>query len=465
MMCGPTRDSDYFLGADCSARRQPTRLVVVRRVLVAANAIVVRKPDCTALDDGNSRGPTNARRTPKLREKTRCGNQRQIAPSVRSFLMVGAHMLIGYVRVSKSDGSQTLSPQRDALLAAGVGPKRIYEDLASGRSDARPGLAACLKALQPGDTLMLWKLDRLGRDLRHLVNTVEDLRVRGIGLKVLTGAGAQIDTTTANGRLAFGIFAAFAEFERELIAERTQAGLAAARARGRPVAARARWIGRHCRWRWRRCRTRRPVAAEVAKRLGLTTTTLYTYVNGDGSPKAAGQALLDGQPRDGGPKMPTGNLAYDRFAAAASIAAMSIFLIVIMASKARFAAARPGRSSSGRAAARRDLPGEAPAVLAPAAGALLAAVADDRVPVTVGLFLVFGEDHEAHRFVRLEIRAAIQADERPPKDGEFDGEFLALLPTRKIAGSRVHPPTWLSGKSRRRTRPPCVLLRGRTTGR
>src|SRR5512144_2476138 len=135
-------------------------------------------------------------------------------------------MLIGYVRVSKSDGTQTLAPQRDALLAAGVAPERIYEDLASGRSDARPGLAACLKALQPGNTLVIWKLDRLGRDLRHLVNTVEDLRVRGVGLKVLAGAGAQIDTNTANGRLAFGIFAAFAEFERELIADRTQAGLA-----------------------------------------------------------------------------------------------------------------------------------------------------------------------------------------------------------------------------------------------
>lgn len=87
-------------------------------------------------------------------------------------------MLIGYVRVSKSDGSQTLAPQRDALLAAGVAPERIYEDLASGRSDARLGLAACLKALQPGNTLVIWKLDQLGRDLRHLVNTVEDLRVR-----------------------------------------------------------------------------------------------------------------------------------------------------------------------------------------------------------------------------------------------------------------------------------------------
>ena len=123
----------------------------------------------------------------------------------------GAAMLIGYVRVSKSDGTQTLAPQRDAMLAAGVDPARIYEDLASGRHDARPGLIACLKAIQPGNTLVLWKLDRLGRDLRHLVNTVEDLRTRGVGLKVLTGAGAQIDTATANGRLAFGIFAAFAD--------------------------------------------------------------------------------------------------------------------------------------------------------------------------------------------------------------------------------------------------------------
>ena len=116
------------------------------------------------------------------------------------------------------------------MLAAGVKPERIHQDLASGWHDARPGLLACFKALQPGNTLVLWKLDRLGRDLKHLVSTAEDLRKRGVGLKVLAGAGAQIDATTANGRLAFGIFAAFAEFERELIAERTRAGLAAARA-------------------------------------------------------------------------------------------------------------------------------------------------------------------------------------------------------------------------------------------
>jgi DNA invertase Pin-like site-specific DNA recombinase len=203
-------------------------------------------------------------------------------------------LLIGYARVSKADGSQTVAPQRDALLAAGVGPERIYEDLASGRNDARPGLSACLKALQSGNTLVVWKLDRLGRDLRHLVNTVEDLRERGVGLKVLTGAGAQIDTTSANGRLAFGIFAAFAEFERELIAERTQAGLAAARARARGrLGGRPRKMDRATlTMAMAAMADPKAVASDIAKRLGITTTTLYTYVNGDGSPKAAGTALL-----------------------------------------------------------------------------------------------------------------------------------------------------------------------------
>lgn len=142
-------------------------------------------------------------------------------------------MLIGYMRVSKADGSQATDLQRDALIAAGVDPAHLYEDQASGKREDRPGLASCLKALRSGDTLVVWKLDRLGRDLRHLINTVHDLTGRGVGLKVLTGHGAAIDTTTAAGKLVFGIFAALAEFERELIAERTIAGLASARARGR----------------------------------------------------------------------------------------------------------------------------------------------------------------------------------------------------------------------------------------
>ena len=202
-------------------------------------------------------------------------------------------MLIGYVRVSKSDGSQTLAPQRDALLAAGVDPSRIYEDLASGRKDDRPGLVACLKALQPGNTLVVWKLDRLGRDLKHLVTTVDDLRARNVGLKVLAGAGAQIDTTTANGRLFFGIFAALAEFERELIAERTRAGLIAARARGR-LGGRPRKMDRTTLMlAMAAMADPKANAADVARRLGMTTTTLYAYVNGDGTVKQAGQAVFD----------------------------------------------------------------------------------------------------------------------------------------------------------------------------
>jgi DNA invertase Pin-like site-specific DNA recombinase len=203
-------------------------------------------------------------------------------------------MLIGYARVSKADGSQVLDLQRDALLSAGVSSDRMYEDLSSGRRDERPGLCACLKALQPGNTLVVWKLDRLGRDLKHLVVTVDRLREQGIGLRVLAGAGAQIDTATANGRLFFGIFAALAEFERELIAERTRAGLAAARARGRKGGRPRKMDRATLMMAMAAMSDPSAKAADVARRLGMTTTTLYTYVNGDGSPKAAGRALLDG---------------------------------------------------------------------------------------------------------------------------------------------------------------------------
>ena len=140
-------------------------------------------------------------------------------------------MLIGYARVSTADGSQSLDLQRDALRAEGVDAVNVYHDFASGVRDDRPGLDSCVRALRTGDVLVVWKLDRLGRTLAHLVNTVQDLSARGVSLRVLTGQGAQIDTTTAAGRLVFGIFAALAEFERELIRERTLAGLTAARNR------------------------------------------------------------------------------------------------------------------------------------------------------------------------------------------------------------------------------------------
>lgn len=201
-------------------------------------------------------------------------------------------MLIGYVRVSKADGSQTTDLQRDALELAGVDSKHLYEDRASGKREDRPGLAACLKALREGDTLAVWKLDRLGRDLRHLINTVHDLTARGVGLKVLTGHGAAINTTNAAGKLVFGIFAALAEFERELISERTLAGLASARARGRKG-------GRPFKMTTTKLRLARAAmgqpetkVGDLCDELGITRQTLYRHVSPKGELRPDGEKLL-----------------------------------------------------------------------------------------------------------------------------------------------------------------------------
>ena len=202
-------------------------------------------------------------------------------------------MKIGYMRVSKSDGSQKLTLQKDALLADGVEENRIYHDLASGRKDKRPGLEACMKALQSGNTLVIWKLDRLGRDLKHLVTLVDELSNRDVGLKVLTGNGAQIDTTTANGKLFFGIFAALAEFERELIRERTKAGLEAARARGRKGGRPRKMDKATLMIAIKALEDKSITVQEVAKSLDMTTTTLYVYLNGDGSLKEQGYNLMN----------------------------------------------------------------------------------------------------------------------------------------------------------------------------
>jgi DNA invertase Pin-like site-specific DNA recombinase len=201
-------------------------------------------------------------------------------------------MLVGYMRVSKADGSQTTDPQRDALVAAGVDAERLYEDRASGRRDDRPGLVACLKSLRAGDTLVVWKLDRLGRDLHHLVNTVHDLTARGIGLKVLTGQGAAIDTTTAAGKLVFGIFAALAEFERELISERTIAGLASARARGRTGGRPFTMTPAKVRLAMASMGKPDTKVAELCKELGISRQTLYRHVSPNGEPRPDGARVL-----------------------------------------------------------------------------------------------------------------------------------------------------------------------------
>lgn len=135
-------------------------------------------------------------------------------------------MLIGYVRVSTNDQNTAL--QRNALECAGC--EQIFEDKISGKSTSRPGLKRALKTLSEGDTLVVWKLDRLGRSMRHLVTLTEELRQRGVNFRSMTDS---IDTSTPMGRFFFHIMGALAEMERELIVERTRAGLAAARQAGR----------------------------------------------------------------------------------------------------------------------------------------------------------------------------------------------------------------------------------------
>ena len=136
---------------------------------------------------------------------------------------------IGYARVSK--GVQDLSLQLDALKQQGCRKNHVFVDKVSGARSKRPGLDACLEALQTGDVLHVWRLDRLGRSMPHLITLVEELQTRGVGFRSV--CDGVIDTTTASGDLVFHIFSALAQFERRLIQERTQAGLKAARARGK----------------------------------------------------------------------------------------------------------------------------------------------------------------------------------------------------------------------------------------
>jgi DNA invertase Pin-like site-specific DNA recombinase len=200
-------------------------------------------------------------------------------------------MLIGYMRVSKVDGSQDVALQWDALLAAGVGEGNLYQDQASGNRDDRPGLVACLRALRDGDTLVVWKLDRLGRSLPHLVATVHNLTERGVGFKCLTGA--PIDTTSASGKLVFAIFAGLAEFERDLIRERTMAGLASARARGRMGGRPAVMTAAKVRLAQAGMANRDTNVGVLCKELGISRQTLSRMVAPDGTLRPDGQRVLE----------------------------------------------------------------------------------------------------------------------------------------------------------------------------
>ena len=201
-------------------------------------------------------------------------------------------MQIGYARISKADESQVLDLQIDALIESGIDKENIYTDKISGVKDKRPGLESCLKALRKDDTLVVWKLDRLGRSLKHLITTIDDLNQRGVGFKVLTGEGINIDTTTAAGKMIFSIFGAFAEFERELIRERTLAGLKAARARGRKGGRKFQLTKAQVRLAQAAMQNRDTSVGELCKELGITRPTLYRYVGPNGELREFGNRVL-----------------------------------------------------------------------------------------------------------------------------------------------------------------------------
>ena len=178
---------------------------------------------------------------------------------------------IGYARVSTQD--QNLALQQDALAKANC--DRVFTDTASGAKADRPGLRDAFSHLRQGDTLVVWKLDRLGRSLKNLIEVTQDLEKRGIGLRSLQ---EQIDTTTPGGKLVFHVFGALAEFERDLVRERTNAGLVAARARGRVGGRKPVLTGKKAETALALYHSKKVPVAEICKTLGVSRTSLYRLV-------------------------------------------------------------------------------------------------------------------------------------------------------------------------------------------
>jgi DNA invertase Pin-like site-specific DNA recombinase len=191
-------------------------------------------------------------------------------------------VIFGYARTSTFD--QNLDLQKDALKKAGC--EKIFVDQASGAKTDRPGLSELLEKFRRGDTLVVWKLDRLGRSMQHLIETVNKLEKMGVAFKSLMES---IDTTTLNGKLVFHIFGALAEFERGLIAERTRAGLAAARARGRKggrkkgLSDKAKLIAVTAKALYENNQKNKMSTQDIADRLGISRPTLYKYLRIEGA--------------------------------------------------------------------------------------------------------------------------------------------------------------------------------------
>jgi DNA invertase Pin-like site-specific DNA recombinase len=208
--------------------------------------------------------------------RTRVRNQRRTTRPVTGFCDgLGMGHLLGYARVSTADQQPQL--QVDALHYAGC--YRVFTETASGARSDRLVLEQVLDQLRPGDTLVVWKLDRLGRSLRHLVDMVTGLADRGIGFRSLQEA---IDTTTPGGKLVFHVFAALAEFERDLIRERTSAGLAAARARGRQGGRPSGLTGHKLQVAQQMYSSGQYTVAAIAKTLGVSRASIYRHLDGSG---------------------------------------------------------------------------------------------------------------------------------------------------------------------------------------
>lgn len=202
-------------------------------------------------------------------------------------------VLIGYMRASKNNKEQKLDFQKDALLNFGVCESQIYEDFGSGKDMNREGWKNCFKSLRSGDILIIWKLDRLGRNIKELIEIVDSLKAKKVGLKVLTGKGASIDTTTPEGKFFFGMFAIIAEFERDILIERINAGLKSSRARG-IIGGRKPSLTKHqLKFVQANVKDQKTNISELCRELKISRATLYNYVSPKGELRDLGKKVIN----------------------------------------------------------------------------------------------------------------------------------------------------------------------------
>ena len=202
-------------------------------------------------------------------------------------------MLKGYIWVSETDPDKLHEQQTQALLEVGVPQTQIYEDLRCPRQHNRPKLQTCLQTLETGDTLVVWQLERLVKSRAHLLDILQTLWQREIGLTILQGKGTALNTVQIRLKQAIDVIDALSEVEAQIVAESTKAGLANARAQGKELGATRKVTASVLRQAIQAITHSNRSVTNIAKEMGITRATLYIYLNGDGTPKPAGQKILD----------------------------------------------------------------------------------------------------------------------------------------------------------------------------